>query len=112
MGSDYLPKPCDECGRLVIPDDVVMLTAREYRELIERANAGSIQFEAINSLRRKSRSPIVRNTDMAKFILEARGHKTLAQIARDCQRKWGKYSPSKSSIDRFLKAAKREFEAL
>ena len=94
---------CPDCGKLVA-GETITVDAAEFARLKQLAEAFEKSNERLLDFRCQSRSPIARSAELSSFILACRETMTLFEIVASCREKFGGSAPSKSAIDRFLKA--------
>jgi hypothetical protein len=94
---------CGQCGRLVVGEKITV-DAAEFSRLKQLAEAFEKANERLLDFRCQSRSPIARSAELSSFILGCRDTMTLFEIVAACRTKFAGRAPSKSAIDRFLKA--------
>jgi hypothetical protein len=94
---------CPDCDRLVAGEKIT-IDAAEFARLKQLAEAFEKSNERLLDFRCQSRSPIARSAELSSFILGCRETMTLFEIVAACRKRFGGRAPSKSAIDRFLKA--------
>jgi hypothetical protein len=95
---------CADCGKLVAGARV-SISADAYAELKRKADAFEQSRERFNTYRLRTRSPISRDPALADFILASYQRMTVPEIVVACRERFGS-APSRSAIDRFLKAVR------
>lgn len=98
-----LPTKCQQCGNLAFSGGVVTIPAEEYTDLLFLKNSSVRPALRVSQMRLKSRSKIVRDPEVASFIIECAATMLIREIEAACLSKFGRSrAPSRSAIHRFL----------
>lgn len=101
---------CDRCGKTINIEKTTAMKSDKNQQPRMFDNPLKVGPDIYMRLRQMSRSPIARNTTLAKFILARYPTHTILELVSECRQEFGIKGPSKSSIHRFLKVVQTLFE--
>ena len=97
-------RPCETCNRLVATEEMVTISAAEYRELLARPPLRP------GKVRRLRLSRLMRDPEVGNYVLQVwkTGQRTIQEVSDLCVERFGRERvPSKTAIHRHLSDAAR-----
>lgn len=94
-------RPCETCNRLVAAEEMVTISAAEYRELLARPAPSK------KPVGRRVGFRLVRDPELGRFVYQASlsGEHTLQRLTDMCIERYGSQrTPSIKSLHRYLTA--------
>ncbi len=101
-----VPRPCKQCGKLAYEGDLIIVSAKEYRKLVDQAKATASATNSRQARAALARSKIFANLAVRDFIRERENGMTLLELTEACRLEFGADAPSRSAIHRFLSGSK------